>query len=824
MTAGSDAHIERLLDQMTVEELVSLTAGDDVWHTVAIERLGIPRMRVSDGPVGVRGTRFDGEASINAPCSTSLAATWDVEAVEQIGQMLSRELVAKGAHVLLAPTVNLHRTPVGGRNFECMSEDAYLTARMAVAYVRGVQHEGLACCIKHFVGNDTEFERMWIDAQVDERTMRELYLRPFEDAVHDAGVKAVMTAYNRIDGVFAADSPLIADVLRGEWGFEGTVISDWFGLHSTAEGVKSGLDLEMPGPTLQRGKKLLDAIGNGDVTVDDVRARARQVLWLLDRTGALGGPGPGPQTARRDASDEALVRRVGAQGMVLLRNGAAAQGGTVLPLIPEVLAERGVRRVAVIGPNALRGELRGGGSAQVTPTIESHPLDALTTALSAQGVEVLYAQGCQIHRRLPELDLTLTSGLECDIFERPEHLDDLSQVPLSTSTKRSARMYWFTDPTGRGDGDPEFGARLRTVFTPTVSGTWTFGVESVSPARITIDGVALLDNTDAPKGGSFFGTGRTEITATIDLEAGHPYRLEAEVRHQRHGVGLGGINIGALAPVTGDLVEAAIDLAATCDLSIVIVGTNDNWESEGWDRADISLPGRQDELVTRVAQVSKATVVVVNAGSPVGMPWLDGVDSVLMAWFPGQAMGDALVDVLTGAEEPQGRLPVTFPMRMEDTPAAEHHPGRNGVARYLEGRLVGHHWYTSIGRDPLFPFGFGLGYGCVAIDSAVAVSAHEVEVTLSNAGSRDAVEVVQVYAHLVDREGLDRDEPDQRLVGFAKVRVSAGSTATTRINLDRHAYRTWDLGGSRWTQRTGAHELRIGRSSVDITHRVVVQP
>ena len=824
MTAGSDAHLERLLDSMTTEELVLLTAGADVWHTAAIERLGIPRMRVSDGPVGVRGTRFDGEASINAPCSTALAATWDIDAVEQIGQMLSRELVAKGAHVLLAPTVNIHRTPVGGRNFECMSEDAYLTARMAVAYVRGVQHDGLACCIKHFVANDTEFERMSIDARIDERTLREVYLRPFEDAVHDAGVKAVMTAYNRIDGVFAADSPLIADVLRGEWGFEGTVISDWFGLHSTADGIRSGLDLEMPGPTLHRGRKLLDAIERGEVSVDEVRARARQVLWLLDRTGALGGPGPGPETARRDAADEALVRRVGAQGMVLLRNGAASQGGTVLPLTADVLAARGIRRVAVIGPNAARGELRGGGSAQVTPTAESHPLEAMTAAFGAHGIEVSYAQGCQIHRRLPELDLSLTSGLECDIFEHPEQLDDPSLAPLSTSTKRSARIYWFTDPTRRGDGDPEFGARLRTTFTPDVTGTWTFGVESVSPARITIDGAVLLDNTDAPKGGSFFGTGRSEITATIDLVAGHEYRLEAEVRHRRLGLGLGGINLGALAPVTGDLVEAAIDLAATCDLSIVIVGTNDNWESEGWDRADIALPGRQDELITRVAQVSKATVVVVNAGSPVGMPWLDTVDSVLMAWFPGQAMGDSLVDVLTGAVEPQGRLPVTFPMRMEDTPASEHHPGRNGVARYLEGRLVGHHWYTSIGRDPLFPFGFGLGYSCVSIDSAEAPSAFGVDVTVSNAGSRDAVEVVQVYAHLIDREGLDRDEPEQRLVGFAKVRVPAGATVAARVTLDRHAYRTWDIATSGWTYRTGAHELRVGRSSVDIVHRVMVQP
>ena len=248
MTAGASP--EALVEELTLAEQVALLAGVDFWHTASIERLGIPALRVSDGPVGARGTRFDGPASLDVPCSTALAATWDPDLVEQIGQVLGRETKAKGAGVLLAPTVNLHRTPTGGRNFECMSEDPHLTSRIAVAYVRGVQSEGVASCIKHFVGNDTEFERMSIDSQIDERTLRELYLVPFEAAVKEAGVLAVMTAYNRINGPFAADSePLLRGVLRGEWGFDGLVMSDWFGLHSTVEALAAGLDLEMPGPT-----------------------------------------------------------------------------------------------------------------------------------------------------------------------------------------------------------------------------------------------------------------------------------------------------------------------------------------------------------------------------------------------------------------------------------------------------------------------------------------------------------------------------------------------------------------------------------------------
>jgi beta-glucosidase len=819
------SHIDSLLDRASVEELVALTAGRDFWHTVPIPRLGIPEMRVTDGPVGARGTRFDGEASICAPCSTLLAATWDTAAVERIGELLGRETKAKGASVLLAPTVNMHRTPVGGRNFECMSEDPYLTSRVAVHYVRGLQAEGVASCIKHFVGNDTEFERNTIDSRVDERTLREVYLRPFEAAVTEAGVMAVMTAYNRINGPWAADSPLLADVLRGEWGFDGLVMSDWFGLHSTVEGAKAGVDLEMPGPTLHRGERLLAAIEAGEVSVDDVRALARRVLELMDRTGALHADGPGPETTRHDLDDIELVRRTAAEGMVLLRNvpafDASTAATTAVTLLP--LQLRGVRRVAIIGPNAALGEVMGGGSAHVTPTSVSTPLDALRAFFEAAGVDVVHAPGCQIHRRLPEVDLRRCSDVVVDIYDDPAALDDSSATPVSTGTTGTTRLMWVTDPTGQGSANPRFGVRLSTTFTPDISGVWKFGVESVSPARFIVDGVTLIDNVDVPVGGSFFGMGRGEEVADAAMVAGRGYSLVVEMRHAPVGTGMGGINIGALAPATGDLLADAIDLAATADLSILIVGTNDNWESEGWDRTTLDLPGAQDALVAGVAQVSPATVVVVNAGSPISMPWLNDVHAVLVSWFPGQEMGNALVDLVSGVTEPQGRLPVTFPRRLEDTPGFEHNPGRNGVANYLEGRLMGHHWYTTVGREPLFPFGFGLGYGCADITDVVAADAHAVECTVSNVGDRDAVEVVQVYAHLVDRDGVAADEPEQRLVGFAKVPAPAGSSQRVSIALDPHGYRRWDIAAGAWATPSLAYELRIGRSATDIVARLEVR-
>ena len=805
--------VEGLLDQLTLDEQVALLAGIDFWHTAPIERLGIPSMRVTDGPVGARGTNFNGPASIDAPCSTLLAAAWDPALVERIGQVLGRETAAKGARVLLAPTVNLHRTPIGGRNFECMSEDPYLTARTAVAYVRGVQSEGVACCIKHLVGNDTEFERNSINSVIDEQTLRELYLVPFEAAVQEADVLAVMTSYNRINGPFAADSSeLLQGILRDEWGFDGLVMSDWFGLHSTVEGVLAGLDLEMPGPTQNRGDQLVAAVHDGRVDAAAIRRAAGNVLMLMQRVGALDSV-PGPELTRDSPDDEALVREAATAGMVLLRNEPGEHG----PVLPLTVGAFG--RVAVIGPNAAVGQIMGGGSAHVTPTRVSHPLDALVARL---GGEVVHAAGCQIHQRLPELDMRLCTRLALDYFADPNDLADSNAVAVKHGTSGTSRLMWTGDPIRPTSASSVFGVRIATTFSPDVSGSWTFGVASVHDARVLVDGVELLNNEGHAPGGSFFGMGRAEIKGSVYMEAGTTYELVAEMRREGVGNNMGGLNLGALAPSSDRMLDDAVDLAASAECSIVIVGTNDDWESEGWDRTDLALPGVQDELIRRVAEVSARTIVVINAGSPVTMPWLNDVDAVLMVWFPGQAMGDALVDVLLGEVEPQGRLPVTFPARFEDTPAFEHHPGRNGTASYLEGRLMGYRWYDTVGREPLFPFGFGLGYGSVRIGDAHLVDAHTVSVQLANESDRDGVEVVQVYAHALDDTRAKADQPRQRLVGYAKVSVPASSRASVTIALDPRAYQGWSVDDHAWKAQGGVHELRVGRSSRDVAVHLTV--
>jgi beta-glucosidase len=813
--AQMSKRIETLLDRMSLDEQVSLLAGLNMWNTVPIERLDIPRMRVSDGPAGVRGSRFDGPASMNVPCGTAIAASWNRNLVRQLGELLGREMIAKGAKVHLAPTVNLHRTPVGGRNFECMSEDPFLTAMTGLEYVRGVQSTGVASCIKHFVGNDTEFERMTIDSQIDERTLREMYLAPFERAVLDGEVMSVMTAYNRINGPYAADSEyLLKEVLREEWGFDGVVISDWFGLHSTAEGVIAGCDLEMPGPTAHRGQKLLDAVANGDVSPEHVRDCARHILNVMERTGALDETPPA-ETSRDDEEDLALLRTASAAGMVLLRNEHVGN----VPALPLVAGN--VSSIAVLGPNAATGMVMGGGSAHVTPTRVSHPLDALRNRLG-HVFDIHHAPGCSINKKLPELDARLVTDVVVDYFNHPEDLDNPAAPPDVTGTTGVFRILWVADPVGRRGGGHSFGARFSMQFTPDVPGTWAFSVESVSPVQLKVNGEIILDNTDLPAGGSFFGTGKPEMVTHIDMEAGQTYSLTAEVRHSPSGMGLSGINIGAMAPLSDHLFSDAVDLAAACDLSIVVVGTNDDWESEGWDRTDISLPGDQDLLVAEVAKVSQRTIVVVNAGSPVSMPWINDVDAVLFVWFPGQEMGDALVDILMGVVEPSGRLPVTLPHRLEDTPAYEHHPGRNGVAQYREGRLIGYRWYDTVGKEPLFPFGFGLGYAQVNITQAEVMHDYAVEVTVENTSMRSGVEVVQVYAHLLNRDGLAPDEPMQRLVGYGRVEVGAQSVVVADIAIDRDAYRTWSVEAAAWQQWQGPIELRIGTSSRHIAQTLQI--
>lgn len=453
----------------------------------------------------------------------------------------------------------------------------------------------------------------------------------------------------------------------------------------------------------------------------------------------------------------------------------------------------------------------------VNPVHEVHPLGSLRDRLGGAGVEVLDAVGCTIHRTLPPPRRDWITDATIDYFVTADDMNN-AVPPLRSEVLPRFNLIWPDDPS-EGLTRELFACRVSFGFTPDVSGVWSFGLTSIGRARLFVDGELVADDEPAAPGGSFFGIGKAQFVASHELLAGQAVRVTVEYVNDGLGM-MRGLIMGFDAPVVDDLVAEAARLAATTDASIVIVGTNDDWEAEGYDRTTIALPGRQDELISEVAKVSARTIVVVNAGSPVAMPWINEVDAVLFVWFPGQEFGDALTDVLLGDVDPGGRLPVTLPRRLEDTPAFEHHPGRNGVGRYLEGRLIGYRYYDTVGREPLFGFGHGLSYADISIVSVDAGDA-VVRATVTNAGDRSGFEVIQVYAHDPVGTGAP-DDAVQQLVGFAKIELAAGESRSVEIALDPRWAMHWDVATHSWATRPGARELRVGRSSRRIDHVLAV--
>jgi len=805
--------VDDIIGKLTVEEKAALVAGIDLWHTPGVPRLGIPGLRVTDGPNGARGPRWTGIPSACMPCGSALGATWDPPLVERVGIALGQEARTKGAQVLLAPTVNLHRHPLAGRNFECYSEDPYLSARLAVAFVRGVQSEGVATTVKHFVANDSEFERMTISSEVDERTLRELSLVPFEAAVTEAGTWGVMSAYNRVNGTYCAEHEwLLTTVLRDEWGFDGFVVSDWFGTHSTAGSANAGLDLEMPGPPHWFGRRLVDAVVAGDVSEATLDAMARRVLTGSARSGALDGVG-GEAGSDDDPSHRALAREAAAASFVLLRN-----EGQVLPL-----DARGLTSVALVGAAADDTWIMGGGSASLDSHPAVTPREGLDPALG-DTVELRFARGPAASDVLPVLDRRLLSRAASSVggLDRSSGTatveyfatTDLTGPAVHSEPVSALRMLWMGEWTDRLDPS-SYSARVRGRVVPDESGDWTFGLTTVGPCRVSLDDTVILDAWgERPPGDSFFGFGSAELRATVALEGGCAYPVVVEYSSAGTAV-MGGFQVGAAPPDPPDALEHAVAVARDADVAVVVVGTGPALDCEGRDRPDLRLPARQDEMVRAVAAANPRTVVCVNAGSPVTMDWADDVPAILQCWLPGEEWGNALADVLLGASEPGGRLPTTFPVRLEDSPAHPFYPGAGGKVVYGEGVLQGYRGYDAACTTPQFCFGHGLSYTSFEYGDARA-DGRTVSVPITNTGPRRGREVVQAYVHPPAAPVV---RPDQELKAFAKVALEPGETTTVTFDLGDRAFAYWDGG---WVVTAGDYEVRIGASSRDVRAATIV--
>jgi len=801
-----ERRVDDLLHHMTLEEKVSLMAGGSSFGTHAIERLGIPALSVSDGPNGVRSN--DSEPTTAFPTGSALGATWDPDLIQEVGAAIGEEAHAKGIAVMLGPNVNIQRTPLAGRNFEDYSEDPYLAGEIGAGFVRGVQSRGVGTSLKHFVANNQEHERMRSSSDMSERTLREIYLPAFEHVVKEAHPWTVMASYNRVNGTYASeDRFLIRRILKGEWHYDGVLMSDWGAVHSTVQAATAGLDLEMPGPGKYFGEPLLTAVKDWKVPESVIDDAARRMVRLILRSGVMDGK-PMPKGALNAKAHQDLARRAAAEAMVLLKN-----DGDVLPLDAGSL-----KTVAVIGPNADTPVIGGGGSAKVVPYHTITPLEGVTAALGSD-VKVSYVPAVANGPVAPTADARFfsptknhkTTGLTANYYQGQGFKD----APLKTETDRIFYKLGFgNDVAAKTKGD--FSIRWEGYFFPPRSGEYSFSLVSTGKLTLTIDGRPVI--TPASKAVdspilNFFPIKMRE--GSIKLEAGHAYpiRLDYEGSStERFRV----LSFGMRAP-TGTIDEA-VTAAKAADAAIVFVGSSDATETEGSDRTTMDLYGDQNTLVDAVLAANPNTVVVVNAGAPVTMPWADKAKAVLLEWLPGQEAGNAVADVLFGTVDPSGHLPETFPKRYEDNPTYLFYPGTRS-AYYGEGVFVGYRYYDSRNVAPLFPFGHGLSYTHFTYGGAHVTAGKndktpvEISLRITNDGPRAGADVVQLYIRDVQSSEV---RPFQELKGFRKVRLDAGASRTIRFPLSPRAFSFYDDHRHQWVCEPGEFVARIGSSSRDI--------
>ncbi len=866
-TPETEERVEALLAQMTLDEKIAYVTGEVNWnygfYARPLDRLGLPALQMADGPAGVRinkGDVHEGKATA-LPAPLALAATWDPEAAREYGEVIGVECRATDHNVSLGPAVDIARVPVGGRTFESYGEDPLLTSRIGVAFVKAVQAQGVQACAKHYAINNQEDHRNSINAVIDERTMMELYLPSFEALVQEGEVASAMASFNRINGDFACDNTtLLRDILRDRLGFRGWIMSDYGANHSTATSANAGLDQEQPGEGFWGGQ-LWHAWNDGEVSEEVLDEKVRNILRPLVGLGQLENP-VGVDEFDVDGHHE-IAQSIAERAMVLLRNDG------VLPL-------QGVTKVALIGPDIDAISAQGGGSSQVRATKAVSPLEGLQSALG-EDVEITTAYGSDPvtpGALLPGPDAVPSSFFRTPDGERGLHADfwtntEFSGEPFLSRTEAPIELNMgfhnfpgFNAGSARYDRLPgELNARLSVRYTGTltvpVTGDYTFVIthlgsymfslggvvhrsadgdgESVTPTIVPFAGSGAAAGVGTGYAGSGYagsggidqGTGDGNPTLdeiVLKLEAGKSYDLVFEyvADDPSQGFLLGSrLRLGWTPPegVFAPEVEEAADLARNADVAVVIVRS---YEAEADDRPHMGLPSGQDDMIKAVLATGTPTVLVLMTGSPVDTTRWGGQPAALVqAWFPGQAQGDALARVLTGAAEPGGRLPLSIPLSLDDTPAANArtYPGVDGSVHYDEGVFVG---YRTAGRPDAapaaYPFGHGLAYTTFAysdlqIEPGEGDTVARVSVTVTNTGGREGSEVVQVY---VGQLPTDVPTPARQLAGFAKVTLAPGASERVTIDVRRRSVSYFDADAHGWATPSGSVAIDVGASSADI--------
>jgi beta-glucosidase len=798
-----EERVEDLLTRMTLEEKIEQLSGLG-FDTQENKRLGIPVLRMADGPVGVRR----GQATA-FPAAVGIAATWNTKLVEKIGAAIAKEVKSKGLNYLLGPCVNIHRHPLGGRNFESYGEDPFLASRLAVAFVKGVQSQKVLASIKHFACNNQEWERFKLDVTVEERALREIYLPAFKAAVKEADVWTVMAAYNKLGGDYCSENKhLLVDILKGEWGFRGFVVSDWGATHSTVQAANAGLDLEMP-----YGKffdeKLLGAVKKGDVSEAVIDDKIRRLLRVRFKAGLFVQQPLVDETAAHREEHRLLALEAAKQSIVLLKN-----KGNVLPL-----DKNKIKSLALLGPNATEARTGGGGSSKVTPFYAVSPLQGLKKAVG-NDIEIKYALGMairgDIHPLSPEyMEPANTSpgknGLWAEYFPNTK----LEGKPVLTRLDKEVNFNWGYDAPHpklhRPDDRNTFSIRWTGKLLPPKTGEYKLNVIHNDGLRLYVDDQLLIDNWKKNR--------IVYKTASIRLKTGQTYSLRIEYYFDG---GISVVKFGWKLP-DHDYLAEAVELAKHSDAAIIFAGLHNRFESEGYDRRRLELPN-QDVLIKAVAEVNPNTIVILSTGSPVSMnPWLDKVAAVVQAWYPGQEGGNAVAEILLGKYNPSGKLPVSFIKNDDDSPAFKDYKDKSLNSPYPEGIFVGYRYLDKHSIEALFPFGHGLSYtrfeytNLKVTPPGVGVGEEGFPITVSvdvrNTGKRKGAEVVQVYVKDVE---CSVERPVKELKGFTRLFLEPGEKKAVTIKLNRDAFAFYDTDRQQWVVEAGEFEMMVGRSSKDI--------
>ncbi|MFF3500246.1 beta-glucosidase [Streptomyces sp. NPDC003247] len=801
------------LDAVDPAARARLTAGSSGWATLAEPDLGLRPVVLVDGPLGLVSPTFDErDTSLLLPSGIALGATWDPSTVRAVAAAEASEARRRGIDAVYAPNLNLARTGLSGRTFEMLSEDPLLAGLLGAAFVQGLQGQGVAAVPKHLVANDTETERQRMNSKVDDASLREVYLRPFELAVR-AGAWALMTAYNRLNGVPCAASTELLDIVKGEWGFDGLVVSDYFALHETVGPALAGCDLEMPGPAIHFGRRLAEAVERGQVPQERVDDATTRLLRLARRVGRLDGADPVParpdEHVPAERAHEILVRAAAAS-FVLVRN-----GNRLLPLEPDRLT-----RLAVIGPNADRPCHQGATFGRVRPADSAlTPIEALRARFGSS-CEIVHERGVDSTPAAPlgAFDVTTPDGHRGVLLE---HFRE--DTPVVSETRGDSSFVWFGTVPGVGPTTEPGRLRLTAVLTPDRDGLWTIGAGGSGDTVLTVDGRRLA-HRPAPAPGDLMGqVARAETsTGTVELRVGEPVSIVADMTTE--GGRVQALTVSAAPPVTPDALARAVRAAEDADAVVLVVGDELRTARESRDLPHSALPAEQRELIRRVADANAHTVVVVNAGRPVDAPWADDVPAVLQTWYAGQGYGEALARVLAGDDEPGGRMPVTVPRTDADRSTHGETLDADLTRHYTAAEPTGYRHLLGTGTRARFAFGAGQGYTTWRYGRAELVrdgaggperpETWSVRLTVTNTGDRPGRDVVQVYL-------AAPGEKDARLGGFAGVTLGAGESAEVRVRLDERAWSRWDAASAAWRVPAGAHRVLVCRSAEDVEYELV---